>query len=191
MIRGSAVITGDFTRAEAERIASGLAQRGAAAAGSQDWNAYVRETQRSLAVLANETGSVAAVKSDPPAPITERPAGIRPVSPPLGAAAAAPAAQRYKGNDPGIVLPTPVTKVNPRYTQAAMDAKIQGAVELTAVVREDGSVGDVTVVQSLDTTYGLDDAAVEALRQWTFTPGTKDGKAVEVEVHINIRFTLT
>ncbi len=56
MIRGSAVISGDFTRAEAERIASGLAQRGAAAAGSQDWNAYVRETQRSLAVLANETG---------------------------------------------------------------------------------------------------------------------------------------
>jgi len=190
-IRGSAVISGDFTRAEAERIASGLAQRGAAAAGSQDWNAYVRETQRSLAVLANETGGVAAVKSDPPAPITKRPAGIRPVSSPLGAAAAAPAAQRYKGNDPGIVLPTPVTKVNPRYTQAAMDAKIQGAVELTAVVREDGSVGDVTVVQSLDTTYGLDDAAVEALRQWTFTPGTKDGKAVEVEVHINIRFTLT
>ena len=89
------------------------------------------------------------------------------------------------------MLPTAVTKVNPRYTQAAMDAKIQGDVELTAVVREDGSVGDVTVVLSLDTTYGLDDAAVEALRQWTFTPGTKDGKAVEVEVHINIRFTLT
>ena len=64
-IRGSAVITGDFTRAEAERIASGLAQRGAAAAGSQDWNAYVRETQRSLAVLANETGGRAYFPNTP------------------------------------------------------------------------------------------------------------------------------
>ena len=56
MIRGSAVISGDFTRAEAERIASGLTRRAAAAAGAPDSNAYVRETQRSLAVLANETG---------------------------------------------------------------------------------------------------------------------------------------
>ena len=141
MIPGSAVISGDFTRAEAERIASALARRGAAAS---------------------------------PGPV-----------------AATPAAQRYKGDDPGIVLPTAVTKVNPRYTQAAMDAKIQGVVELSAVIRDDGSVGDVTVVQSLDPTYGLDDSAVEAIRQWTFTPGTKDGEAVEVEVHINIRFTLT
>ena len=105
-------------------------------------------------------------------------------------AAAPPAAQRYKGDDPGVVPPTAVTKVKPHYTQAAMQAKIQGNVELTAVVREDGSVGEVTVVQSLDTVHGLDDAAVEAVRQWTFAPGTKDGQAVEVEIHMHMRFTL-
>ena len=133
-IRGSAVISGDFTSAQAERIASGLSPASAAAE---------------------------------PAP-----------------------AQRYKGDDPGVVLPRVVTEIKPRYTPAAMQAKIQGDVELTAVVREDGSVGDVTVVQSLDTVYGLDDPAVEAVRQWIFTPGTKGGQAVEVEIRMHMRFTL-
>ena len=133
-IRGGAVISGDFTRAEAERIASGL-------------------------------------------------------RPSAGAAGPAPA-QRYKGDDPGVVLPRVLTEVKPRYTPAAMQAKIQGDVELTAVVREDGSVGDVTVVQSLDTVHGLDDAAVEAVRQWIFAPGTKGGQAVEVEIRMHMRFTL-
>jgi protein TonB len=189
MIRGSAVITGNFSRTEAEQIASGLVRRGAAAGGTPDWNAYVRETQRSLAVLAHETG-VPAATNTPPAPVTERPARIRPVASALSPVAAVPE-QRYKGSDPGVVLPTAISKVNPRYTQAAMDAKIQGVVELSAVVRSDGSVSDVAVVQSLDTTYGLDDAAVEAVRQWIFNPGTKDGQAVDVEIQITIRFTLT
>jgi protein TonB len=71
-----------------------------------------------------------------------------------------------------------------------MEAKIQGDVVLSATIRADGSVGDVAVTQSLDTTYGLDDAAVAALQQWTFKPGTKDGRPVDVEVHISMRFTL-
>ena len=80
--------------------------------------------------------------------------------------------------------------MRPEYTPAAMDARIQGVVELSAVVRSDGSVSDIAVVQSLDATYGLDEAAVESLRQWKFKPGTKDGAAVDVEVHFNFRFTL-
>ena len=90
-----------------------------------------------------------------------------------------------------MVLPESSPRSSRSYTPAAMQAKIQGDVELSAVVRADGTVGDVTVTQSLDTTYGLDDAAVEAARQWTFTPGTKDGQAVDVEVHMNMRFTLS
>jgi len=51
-------------------------------------------------------------------------------------------------------------------------------------------VDDVTVTQSLDSTYGLDDAAVDAAEQWTFKPGTKDGQPVDVLVHLTMRFTL-
>jgi TonB family protein len=38
--------------------------------------------------------------------------------------------------------------------------------------------------------FGLDQQAVDAARQWTFKPGTKDGKPVAVRVHIELTFTL-
>ena len=110
-------------------------------------------------------------------------------TPAAGAAAPAPA-QRYKGDDPGVALPKVLTEVKPGYTPAAMQAMIQGVVELSIVVRADGSVSDVVVTQSLDTTYGLDAAAVEAARQWTFNPGTKDGRAVDVQLTLNFKFRL-
>jgi protein TonB len=81
-------------------------------------------------------------------------------------------------------------KVNPRYTQAAMAAKIEGEVLLSVVVEEDGSVSGVTVTQSLDSVYGLDDQAVDAARQWTFRPATKNGTPVAVSVTLQMRFTL-
>ena len=75
--------------------------------------------------------------------------------------------------------------------EGPLTRRLDGSVvELSAVVRADGTVGEVAVTQSLDTTYGLDDAAVAAVEQWTFTPGTKDGRAVDVEIRLTIRFTL-
>jgi TonB family protein len=56
-------------------------------------------------------------------------------------------------------------------------------------LREDGTVGDVNVTRSLDTKY-LDAEAVKAVKQWTFKPGMKDGKAVPVLVTIEMAFTL-
>ena len=90
----------------------------------------------------------------------------------------------------GVTLPKLVKQVRPEYTQEAKDAHIEGTVGLSAVVLADGSVGDVAVTRSLDTTYGLDDQAIKAMKQWTFEPGTKDGKAVAVRVGVNLTFTL-
>jgi len=42
----------------------------------------------------------------------------------------------------------------------------------------------------LDTQHGLDDEAVKALKQWRFSPGTKDGKPVPVVVELEMTFTL-
>ena len=46
------------------------------------------------------------------------------------------------------------------------------------------------VTQSLDKKYGLDDQAVKAMKQWSFKPGTKDGKPVTVRVDVQMSFTL-
>jgi TonB family protein len=88
------------------------------------------------------------------------------------------------------VLPVPTYQEKPQYTQAAMAAGIEGNVLLEVVVSADGSVGAVTVVKSLDTDYGLDQQAVEALKHWQWKPGTRGGEPVQVAVHVEMTFTL-
>lgn len=90
----------------------------------------------------------------------------------------------------GIVLPTVVREVKPKYTAAAMQAKIQGSVWLSIVVGANGDVTDATVTKSLDAEFGLDDEALAASRQWKFKPGTKDGRPVAVRVTLELTFTL-
>jgi TonB family protein len=90
----------------------------------------------------------------------------------------------------GVSLPTVVREVKPSYTAQALAARIQGAVLMSAVVLADGTVGDVTVLKSLDTVFGLDAEAVRAAKQWLFNPGVKDGQAVAVRVTIEMTFTL-
>jgi protein TonB len=89
-----------------------------------------------------------------------------------------------------IVAPTLVRSIEPLYTTAAMVAKIQGSVELEAVVLENGAVGDVHVTRSLDRTNGLDEAAIRAARQWVFRPGTERGRPIAVLVTLVIDFRL-
>ena len=90
----------------------------------------------------------------------------------------------------GVKLPKLVHEVKPDYTREAMEAGIQGRVSLQAVVLESGLVGDVDIVDSLDTVYGLDEQAIKAIRQWQFEPGTKDGKPVAVQVEVEFTFKL-
>ena len=80
--------------------------------------------------------------------------------------------------------------MKPKYTAAAMQAKIQGSICMNVVVLASGDVGDVTVIKSLDQEHGLDQQAINAARQWKFEPGTKDGQAVNVEVTLEMTFTL-
>jgi periplasmic protein TonB len=108
----------------------------------------------------------------------------------VSAAVVSVAAQEVFTPKDGVTLPVPVRSVKPGYTAAAMEAHIEGAVELAVVVLDDGKVGEVTVTQSLDKEYGLDTQAVEAARQWLFKPGTKDGKPVAVRVAVQMTFTL-
>ena len=88
----------------------------------------------------------------------------------------------------GVRSPVLIKEVKPRYTEAALRRKVQGVVELTAVILKDGNVGDTTVKRSLD--EDLDQEAINAAKQWRFKPGTKDGEPVNVQVFIELTFTL-
>lgn len=90
----------------------------------------------------------------------------------------------------GVENPRLVREIRPAYTAEAMRAKIQGAVWLECVVLPDGTVGDVRVIRSLDSTFGLDQEAVKAAKQWRFMPGTRFGEPVPVLITIELTFTL-
>ena len=84
-------------------------------------------------------------------------------------------------------LPVAITRFPPTYPEAARAAGTQGTVQLEAFVRTDGTVGDVRVAVSVP---GLDEAAIAAVRQWTFKPGLSGGKPVDAWVGIPVRFAI-
>ena len=90
----------------------------------------------------------------------------------------------------GVSLPRVLHEVKPDYTREAMDQMIQGTVLLQCVVTEQGDVTDVVITKSLDMEYGLDQAAIDALKQWKFQPGRKDDKPVAVRITVESAFTL-
>jgi TonB family protein len=111
-----------------------------------------------------------------------------PLGSPIGETA--PIQKSADGNDRVLTWPKVVSEVKPQYTPEAMKAGIQGTVMMNAVVRTDGTPGDIEIIKSLDEKYGLDKQAVAALSQWRFDPGLKDGKPVPVLVTIEMRFRL-
>jgi bla regulator protein blaR1 len=98
--------------------------------------------------------------------------------------------QKIYQKEDDIRMPVLIKETKPKYTRAAMEAKIQGRVWLKAVILETGKVGDVTVSKSLDTEHGLDAEAVRTVKLWEFRPATKDNKPVPVQVDIEMSFTL-
>jgi periplasmic protein TonB len=108
----------------------------------------------------------------------------------IGGLTAGLRAQDVVDPGPGVTLPTVVKEVRPEYTPEAQRARIEGRVLLTAVVRTNGTVDNVAVERSLDPTFGLDQQAIKAMKEWEFKPGTKDGKPVAVRIHVEMTFTL-
>jgi protein TonB len=94
------------------------------------------------------------------------------------------------GPGSGASPPTLLRGVDPKYTTGAMQAKIQGTVELEVLVSPSGTVTDVTVSRSLDRTYGLDAQAMATAKQWLFRPARFQGQPVAYVVIIEMVFNL-
>ena len=90
----------------------------------------------------------------------------------------------------GVTAPRLIKEVKPRYTDAAMRARIQGIAVMQCVVETDGLVGAVRIVRSLDAVHGLDEEAIRTVKQWRFTPATKDGVPVRVAVTVELNFSI-
>jgi TonB family protein len=93
----------------------------------------------------------------------------------------------YRAGAGGVVPPTLVKEVKPKYTPDALRRRVQGAVVLEAIVGRDGQPFAIRVIQSLDP-GGLDEEAVLAARGWRFTPGRVGDTVVDVLVIIQLDF---
>ena len=88
-----------------------------------------------------------------------------------------------------IKAPVVLDKPLPAYTEEARKARAQGNLILQAVVRKNGSVDSFKVMKPLG--YGLDESAINTIKtRWRFSPGTLDGKPVDVLANFDINFKL-
>jgi protein TonB len=78
--------------------------------------------------------------------------------------------------------------VDPVYTQAGREQRVKGTVLLHAIVTDSGHVQILRIVLPIG--FGLEEAAADALSQWTFEPATLKGKPVNVSLFIEVNFAL-
>lgn len=88
----------------------------------------------------------------------------------------------------GIDPPSVLREVKPAYTDQGRRQGVEGDVVLEIVVRRDGSVGEVKILRRLGA--GLDQKAIDAVRQWRFSPARRQGAPVDVVVEVAVEFKL-
>jgi TonB family protein len=76
----------------------------------------------------------------------------------------------------------------PEYSETARKAKINGTVLLAVAINSVGTVDAVKVVCKLEP--GLDQNAAAAVKQWKFTPATKDNEPVPVQIEVSVGYRL-
>jgi TonB family protein len=98
-------------------------------------------------------------------------------------------AELKESNDSSVLTaPVATTKVDPAYPPDVLRDHVEGTVTLYAIIRTDGVVDGIRVLDSLDSR--LDQNAVDALSHWRFRPGMKNGQFVAVEAVVQIPFRM-
>jgi TonB family protein len=86
----------------------------------------------------------------------------------------------------GVTTPELIQTQKPGFSTEARIAGLEGRVTVVAVIDEDGQPRNIRVVQPLG--YGLDEKAVDAVRNWRFKPGTFEGRPVPVFTSLTVWF---
>ena len=84
--------------------------------------------------------------------------------------------------------PAVIYQVDPEFSEEARKAKFSGNVQVALIVDEHGSPTHVRVERGVG--MGLDEKAVEAVRQYKFKPATENGKPVPVEIYVEVNFQI-
>jgi TonB family protein len=84
--------------------------------------------------------------------------------------------------------PSIIKSSNPRYPIWARRRGVKGEVNLRVLISETGQVLDAEVMSCTQPGYGLEDAALDAVKKWEFAPAIKDGKRVRVWMNYTIHF---
>jgi protein TonB len=93
-----------------------------------------------------------------------------------------------RGLSGAVTAPVLIFKVEPEFSEEARKAKLQGAVVLYAEVGTDGRVRNIRVTRALG--LGLEEKAIDAVKQWRFRPGYRNGKPVVQAATIEVNFHL-
>lgn len=88
----------------------------------------------------------------------------------------------------GVSAPTVLRKEEPQYSEEARAARLEGTVIVVVVVGSDGVAREPRLLRGVG--LGLDENAVEAISQWQFKPGVKDGQPVNVSATIEVNYRL-
>jgi len=86
----------------------------------------------------------------------------------------------------GVSAPHVLKKVDPKYTPEAERERIQGTALYTLVVDSNGRPKDIELLSPIG--YGLDERGIDAIQQWRFAPGMKDGAPVNIRAQIEVNF---
>ena len=87
---------------------------------------------------------------------------------------------------PKVKFPQIEKKISPVYPEAARRARIEGNAKIATILLPDGTLDDLVVL--LAPSKDLAVAALLAVRQWRYSPGRVDGKAVETNFTIDVKF---
>jgi TonB family protein len=129
----------------------------------------------------------------PPPRTSSRPGPMRDAPPPPPPPPPPPDWASQDANDPPLRVggtikpPTKLKNVSPVYPPDAQELKVQGVVIIEARIERDGTVSRARVLRSIPM---LDDAAVDAVRQWEFTPTLLNGAPVPIMMTVTVNFTL-
>jgi len=92
----------------------------------------------------------------------------------------------------GVTTPTVLaeSRVDPVYPLTAREARMEGTVALEVLVLRDGSVGEVTLLRVSPPGWDLEQAAIEAVRQWRFEPAIAADEPVDAVLPVYLEFRL-